>query len=96
MRTTIDLDEDVLVAAKALSRAQRRTLGQVLSEAARKGILQGGQDSPHAGDQQVVVPDEVLALTAKLANFGVHPLSYTGGPLATNELVNRIRDEEGI
>jgi len=38
MRTTLDLDEDVLAAAKALATHQGRTAGQVLSELARKGL----------------------------------------------------------
>jgi hypothetical protein len=95
MRTTVDLDEDVLVAAKALSRAQRRTLGQVLSEAARRGILQGGQGSSHPGSKELQDQSAVSA-NAQLARLGVHPFPYTGGPLATNQLVNQIRDQEGI
>jgi len=42
MRITLDIDDDVLLAAKDLARRQRRTAGEVLSELARLG-LQGGQ-----------------------------------------------------
>lgn len=42
MRTTLDIDDDVLLAAKDLARRQRKTAGAVLSELARLG-LQGGQ-----------------------------------------------------
>ena len=38
MRTTVDLDDDVLQAAKELARARGKTAGQVLSELARKGL----------------------------------------------------------
>ena len=38
MRTTLDIDEDVLVAAKKIARMQRRTAGAVLSDLARKAI----------------------------------------------------------
>jgi hypothetical protein len=38
MRTTLDLDEDVLAAAKALGQLQRKTAGQVISELARRGL----------------------------------------------------------
>ncbi len=38
MRTTLRLDEDVLAAAKALAARQGRTLGEVVSELARKGL----------------------------------------------------------
>jgi len=38
MRTTLDIDDDVLQAAKELAAARRRTAGEVLSELARKGL----------------------------------------------------------
>lgn len=38
MRTTLQLDEDVLAAARALAARQGRTLGEVISELARKGL----------------------------------------------------------
>jgi hypothetical protein len=38
MRTTLDLDLDVLQAAKELAAARRTTTGKVLSELARRGL----------------------------------------------------------
>ncbi|MGH8998270.1 MAG: antitoxin [Acidimicrobiia bacterium] len=38
MRTTVDLDEDVLAAAKALAAAERRSLGKVVSDLMRRGL----------------------------------------------------------
>ena len=38
MRTTITIDDDVLLAAKELARRQKRTAGQVISELARAGL----------------------------------------------------------
>ncbi len=38
MRTTLDIDEDVLEAAKDLATARRSTAGKVLSDLARKGL----------------------------------------------------------
>ncbi len=38
MRTTIDLDEDILRAAKGIARENEETLGKVLSNLARKGL----------------------------------------------------------
>lgn len=38
MRTTLDIDEDVLEAAKELAAAGRTTAGKVLSNLARKGL----------------------------------------------------------
>lgn len=38
MRTTLDLDEDVVVAARELAADGRRSLGSVISELARRGL----------------------------------------------------------
>lgn len=38
MRTTLDIDDDVLQAAKELAALRRSTAGKVLSELARKGL----------------------------------------------------------
>lgn len=38
MRTTLKLDEDVVVAARALAEQQGRTLGDVVSDLARRGL----------------------------------------------------------
>jgi len=38
MRTTLAIDDDVLIAAKAIAREQRRSLGEVVSELARRAL----------------------------------------------------------
>jgi len=38
MRTTLDIDDDVLSAAKDLAAAQKTTAGKVISELARKAL----------------------------------------------------------
>jgi len=38
VRTTLDIDEDVLRAAKSIARAQETSLGRVVSSLARKGL----------------------------------------------------------
>lgn len=40
MRTTLDLEEDVLLAAKELALLEHKTAGQVVSELARAGLRQ--------------------------------------------------------
>ena len=40
MRTTLDIDDDILSAAKELARAEGKTAGQVISDLARKGLTQ--------------------------------------------------------
>jgi hypothetical protein len=38
MRTTLNLDEDVVSAARELATGERRSLGSVISELARRGL----------------------------------------------------------
>ncbi len=38
MRTTLAIDDDVLLAVKAMARQQDRSLGEVISELARKAL----------------------------------------------------------
>jgi hypothetical protein len=41
MRTTLEIDDDVLEAAKSLARQSNRTAGAVLSELARRTLTSG-------------------------------------------------------
>jgi hypothetical protein len=43
MRTTVDLDEDVLRTAKDLAEERSQSLGRVLSDLARKGLQPRGK-----------------------------------------------------
>jgi hypothetical protein len=43
MRTTLDIDEDVLQAAKELAEVRGSTAGKVLSELARKALAPAGR-----------------------------------------------------
>ncbi len=83
MRTTLDLADDVLFAAKDLARHEKKTLGQVISELARKAFA------------QPTFPAHVAQRDEELAALGIVPLPSRGG-VVTNELINRLRDEEGI
>lgn len=38
MRTTLELDDDLVAAARELAAAERRSLGSVISELARRGL----------------------------------------------------------
>lgn len=38
MRTTLQIDDDVLLAARELATQERRSLGSVISELARRGL----------------------------------------------------------
>ncbi len=43
MRTTLDIADDVLQAAKDLARRQKKTTGQVISELARAAMTQAAE-----------------------------------------------------
>lgn len=42
MRTTLDLDDDILQAAKELAHSRGTTAGRVISDLARRGLAQSG------------------------------------------------------
>lgn len=82
MRTTLDIEEDVLQAAKELAEREKTTAGKIISRLARKGLI---GEPPENGIKQ----DKI-----KYRN-GV-PLLPRRGVIVTNELIDRIREEEGI
>lgn len=78
MRTTIDIEEDVLLAAKELARHEKTTAGKVISRLARKGLA---GDAPKA---------------RKIEYRNGVPLLPRRNVIVTNEMIDKIRDEEGI
>ena len=48
VRTTLDIEDDVLFAAKDLARRQKKTTGQVISDLARKGLAGADGLTAHA------------------------------------------------
>ena len=80
MRTTLDIDDDVLQAAKELARAEKKTAGQVLSEAARKGFVSGQKRS--IGVEGTVVD-------------GI-PVIPSRGAVVTKELVDRLIEQTDL
>ncbi|MGQ0510181.1 MAG: CopG family transcriptional regulator [Betaproteobacteria bacterium] len=42
MRTTLDIDDDVLVAAKDIARRERKSAGEIVSRLARQGLSGAG------------------------------------------------------
>ncbi|MBU1187672.1 MAG: antitoxin [Gammaproteobacteria bacterium] len=80
MRTTLNIDDEVLQAAKALARQQRKTTGEVLSELARRAITG--------------VPAEVGADLTN-ACHGFVPFPSRGG-IVTDELIASLRELEDV
>lgn len=78
MRTTLQLDDDVLASARVLARQRGESLGAVISELARRGLR---QPLPLSAEQ-VSRRNDLLLL----------PLRPEGSPVDL-ELVNGLRDE---
>jgi hypothetical protein len=79
MRTTLDLDDDVLASAKEIARRENKTAGQVLSELARRALTQGRDASSTSKREPAAV-------------HGFKPFASRGG-VVTNALVEKLRDE---
>jgi hypothetical protein len=74
MRTTLDIDEDVLQAAKERAASEKKTAGQILSELARKALTPtrtSGEEEevrhgvpllPPKPDARIVTPQTVQEL----------------------------------
>ena len=84
MRTTLDIDPEVLQAAKELARRDGRTAGEVISELARAGLRAAMAPPSSSG------PDK-----APSSFFGFRPFSPRGTPV-TNDLVNKLRRDNYI
>jgi hypothetical protein len=84
MRTTLDIDDDILLAAKELARKDKVSAGRVLSTLARAGLGRASAEP----------------LQAKRKRSSTSPLGISVLPkrdeLITNEHVNRLRDELGV
>jgi hypothetical protein len=65
MRTTLEIDAAVLAAAKKIARTRGQTIGQVISELARKGLEGEGrsQRRQHSVFPVFEVPPNAEALT---------------------------------
>ena len=83
MRTTLDIDDDILQVAKELARAEKKTAGQVLSELARKGLTQAATAAGFAEEAvpPFVMKDDWVTFTNR------------EGVVVTKELVDRLIEE---
>jgi hypothetical protein len=85
MRTTLDIDDDVLSAAKDLAKAEGRTMGQVISDLARWALTQPSLATGMATGMQE-------AQVAYMADdFPAFPFRGDSPPV-TNDMVRRLQD----
>jgi hypothetical protein len=78
MRTTLDIANDVLQAAKERARREKRTTGEVISELARHALN---------------APPETPVARAPKAVYGLRPFPKRGG-IVTNELIDKLREDD--
>lgn len=64
MRTTLDIAEDVLDAARAIAAAEGRSLGQVVSRLARRGLAPTPR-SAQGGLPTFTVPPDAPAISGE-------------------------------
>ena len=80
MRATLDIDDDVLQAAKELAERESKTAGQVLSDLARTGILCRNTHDQETSDEPFVIKNGLPVLRSR-------------GRIVTNEMVERLQEE---
>ena len=68
MRTTIDLDEDVLLAAKEIARRRGVSLGKTLSDLARQALSQSEGATTRNGVPLFPVQPGARVVTMELVN----------------------------
>jgi len=68
MRTTIDIEDDVLLAAKEIARTRGKTLGQVLSYLARQSLTRKSPKSKKHGLPQFPIQPDAGVVTTELVN----------------------------
>jgi len=80
MRTTLDIDEDVLAAAKERARREKKTAGQLISQLLRQAMTQPAGEA-------------FLRTQEPAAHYGFQPFA-SRGTLVSDELINRLREDE--
>jgi len=79
MRTTIDIDDDLMAAAKELARRRGTTAGRVVSELLRRALTEPEVRSGHVGESAVL--------------YGFRPFPSRGG-VVTDDAIEQLRDQE--
>lgn len=96
MRTTLNIDDDVLTAVKEIARRDAKSAGAAASELLRKGLARPDQRPEPGAALEVAEPAaEIEGMPRGLeAPLGFRPFPNRGG-MVTDALVDRLRDETG-
>ena len=79
MRTTLDIDDDVLEIAKQRAKAERRTTGEVISDLARQALA---EPRARLDFSKVEIVDGI-------------PILPSRGGVVTKELVDKLIEQSG-
>ena len=82
MRTTLEIDDDVLFAAKEIAAKERKTAGKIVSELFRRGL----QMEAHSGAQD----GQPYALKNGI------PVLASRGDVVTTAHIRKIMEQEGL
>lgn len=80
MRTTLSLDDDVLLAVKERARREHRSAGAVLSDLARQALTQQHRATGRSESR---------------ARHGFDPLPHRGAAVS-NALIDKLREDEAV
>ena len=83
MRTTLDIDDDVLSAAKELAAKDGKTAGKILSEFFRRALHAPAVAASKPNSKKYVIKNGIPVLPSR-------------GEVVTVEKVRRIMEEEGL
>jgi hypothetical protein len=78
MRTTLDIEDDVLQAAKEQARRENKTVGKVISDLARRALT---------------APTDAPTTRKPKTTHGFRPFSKRG-VIVTNELIDKLREDD--
>ena len=81
MRTTLNIDDDVLIAVREVAARESKSAGAVVSSLLRQLLAHGGRAAFASGAE----PEP---------EFGFRPFPKRGG-IVTNELIDSLREETG-
>lgn len=68
MRTTLTIDDDILAAAKALADRERRNVGAVLSDLARRSLTRDAAEKSRSGVPRLPISNPNAVVTLEIVN----------------------------
>lgn len=88
MRTTLNIDDDLLMAVREVAKRESKSVGAVVSDMLRKS-LRSDALGPLASSGNAP-----LEVAEPRAEYGFRPFPKRGG-IVTNELIDQLREESG-